>query len=220
MVNHKAQLWKKTDPGLQTVGFRSQAASVDPHQAWLHGSSEPCPSHQQQQDQECPKNAAVPRFFGDISVLVQKLSWAYPHVTALAHPRRGQGDTTHRTVRFVPFKTQNPREVKWNLIPRKLNSPSPSETFILIPPQPLPPAGHSAGAHVECGFASTRKEALPGDELPPAATTAAAHAPSNHLTESQHGRGWKGPLWVTQSNPPAEAGSPRAGCTGPCPGRS
>ena len=40
------------------------------------------------------------------------------------------------------------------------------------------------------------------------------------ITESQTGRGWKGPLWVTQSNPPTEAGSPRAGCTGPCPGRS
>jgi len=36
------------------------------------------------------------------------------------------------------------------------------------------------------------------------------------ITESQNGRGWKGPLWVTQSNPPAEAESPTAGCTGPC----
>jgi len=39
-------------------------------------------------------------------------------------------------------------------------------------------------------------------------------------TESQHGRGWQGPLWVIWSNPPAEAGSPRAGCTAPCPGGS
>jgi len=39
------------------------------------------------------------------------------------------------------------------------------------------------------------------------------------ITESQNVWGWKGPLWVTQSNPPAEAGSPRAGCTGPRPGR-
>jgi len=39
-------------------------------------------------------------------------------------------------------------------------------------------------------------------------------------TESQNGRGWKGPLWVTQSNPPAQAGSPRAGCTAPRPGRA
>ena len=38
--------------------------------------------------------------------------------------------------------------------------------------------------------------------------------------ESQNVRGWKGPLWVTQSNPPAEAGSPRAGCTAPRPGRA
>ena len=45
-------------------------------------------------------------------------------------------------------------------------------------------------------------------------------ATSHRITESQNGRGWKGPLWVTQSNPPAEAGSPRAGCTGPCPGWS
>jgi len=44
--------------------------------------------------------------------------------------------------------------------------------------------------------------------------------PSSTHTESQNSRGWKGPLWVTQSNPPAEAGSPRAGCTGPCPGGS
>jgi len=35
---------------------------------------------------------------------------------------------------------------------------------------------------------------------------------------SQNGRGWKGPLGITQSNPPAEAGSPRAGCIGPRPG--
>jgi len=36
----------------------------------------------------------------------------------------------------------------------------------------------------------------------------------NRITESQHGRGWKGPLWVIQSNPPAEAGSPTVGCRG------
>jgi len=40
----------------------------------------------------------------------------------------------------------------------------------------------------------------------------------HRITESQNSRGWQGPLWVTQSNPPAEAGSPTAGCTGPCPG--
>jgi len=38
------------------------------------------------------------------------------------------------------------------------------------------------------------------------------------ITESQNSRGWKGSLWVIQSNPPAKAGSPRAGCTGACPG--
>jgi len=37
---------------------------------------------------------------------------------------------------------------------------------------------------------------------------------------SQNVQGWKGPLWVIYSNPPAEAGSPTAGCTGPHPGRS
>ena len=40
------------------------------------------------------------------------------------------------------------------------------------------------------------------------------------FTESQNGRGWKGPLWVIWSNPPAKTGSPRAGCTGPCLGGS
>ena len=39
---------------------------------------------------------------------------------------------------------------------------------------------------------------------------------AGRITESQNGGGWKGPLWVTQSNPAAEAGSPTAGCTGPC----
>ena len=48
----------------------------------------------------------------------------------------------------------------------------------------------------------------------------ALQAHCHRITESQNGRGWKGPLWVTQSNPPAEAGSPTAGCTGPCPGGS
>ena len=40
------------------------------------------------------------------------------------------------------------------------------------------------------------------------------------ITELQNGGGWKGPLWVTKSNPPAKAGSPTAGCTGRCPGGS
>ena len=41
---------------------------------------------------------------------------------------------------------------------------------------------------------------------------------THRITESQNGQGWKGPLGVTQSNPPAEAGSPTVGCRGPCPG--
>jgi len=45
-------------------------------------------------------------------------------------------------------------------------------------------------------------------------------AESGKVTESQNGRGWKGPVWVTQSNPPAEAGSPTAGCTGQSPFQS
>ena len=45
-------------------------------------------------------------------------------------------------------------------------------------------------------------------------------SPNHRITESQSVRGWKGPLWVIWCNPPAEAGSPRAGCTGPCPGGS
>jgi len=40
------------------------------------------------------------------------------------------------------------------------------------------------------------------------------------ITESQNSRGWKGPLWVIWSSPSAGAGSPTAGCTGPCPGRA
>jgi len=28
------------------------------------------------------------------------------------------------------------------------------------------------------------------------------------ITESQHGRGWQGPLWVTQSNPLPKQGHP------------
>jgi len=43
---------------------------------------------------------------------------------------------------------------------------------------------------------------------------------THRITESQNGRGWKRPLWVMESNPPAETGSPTAGCTGHCPGRS
>ena len=38
------------------------------------------------------------------------------------------------------------------------------------------------------------------------------------VTEPQHGGGWEGPLWVTQPKPPAQAGSPRAGCTAARPG--
>jgi len=33
----------------------------------------------------------------------------------------------------------------------------------------------------------------------------------DYQQQSQNVWGWKGPLWVTQSNPPAEAGSPTAG---------
>jgi len=46
------------------------------------------------------------------------------------------------------------------------------------------------------------------------------HFYSWRITESQNVRGWKGPLWVIKSNSPAQAGSPTAGCTGPCPGGS
>ena len=46
------------------------------------------------------------------------------------------------------------------------------------------------------------------------------YSPSTGHIESQNVRGWKGPLWVPQSNPPAKAGSPRAGCTAPHPGES
>jgi len=42
----------------------------------------------------------------------------------------------------------------------------------------------------------------------------------HRITQSQNVRGWKGPLWVIWSNPPARAGSPTVGCTGPCPGGS
>ena len=43
----------------------------------------------------------------------------------------------------------------------------------------------------------------------------------NHrITETQNGRGWKGPLWVIKSKHPDEAGSPTAGCIGPRPGGS
>ena len=52
-----------------------------------------------------------------------------------------------------------------------------------------------------------------------AACNFAVSLPFHRITESQNSRGWKGPLWVIKSNPPAEAGSPTAGCTGPCPGR-
>lgn len=37
------------------------------------------------------------------------------------------------------------------------------------------------------------------------------------FTASQSGWGGKGPLEATWSNPPAQAGTPRAGCPGPCP---
>ena len=62
------------------------------------------------------------------------------------------------------------------------------------------PCFHAKGMHIYCGFRPVGY--------------------SHRITESQDGRGWKGPLWVTQSNPPAEAGSPIVGCRGPCPGRS
>ena len=37
------------------------------------------------------------------------------------------------------------------------------------------------------------------------------------VKESQNIRGQKGLLWIIWSSLPAEAGSPTAGCTGPCP---
>jgi len=51
-----------------------------------------------------------------------------------------------------------------------------------------------------------------GDVLPfwsQGRITAAGKAPPlRHSTESQNGRGWKGPLWVTQSNPLPKQGHP------------
>ena len=54
----------------------------------------------------------------------------------------------------------------------------------------------------------------------PLSTLVVRGVKNHRITESQNGRGWKGPLWITQSNPPAEVGSPTAGCIGPCPGGS
>jgi len=39
----------------------------------------------------------------------------------------------------------------------------------------------------------------------------ASESSESDITDSQNGRGWKRPLWVIQSNLPAEAGLPRAG---------
>lgn len=36
--------------------------------------------------------------------------------------------------------------------------------------------------------------------------------------EPQHDGGWQGPLKIIQTNPPARGASPRAACTGSCPG--
>ena len=47
---------------------------------------------------------------------------------------------------------------------------------------------------------------------------AATESQNHRITEPQNVPGWKGPLWVIQSNPPAKAGSPTAGSTGTCPG--
>ena len=43
------------------------------------------------------------------------------------------------------------------------------------------------------------------------------HRPRMPLTDSQNGRGGKGPLEVTWSKPPAQPGPPRAGCPALCP---
>jgi len=61
---------------------------------------------------------------------------------------------------------------------------------------------------------------VPYEIIMQANSKACVHESQNHrITESQNGRGWKGPLWIIWSNPTAEAGLPTAGCTGPCPGR-
>ena len=71
------------------------------------------------------------------------------------------------------------------------------------------------------GWASWRKQRWdPGTEWPFGKKKKLYSEQNHRTTESQNSRGWKGPLWVTQSNPPAQAGSPRAGCTGPWSGGS
>jgi len=64
------------------------------------------------------------------------------------------------------------------------------------------------------GSPGSRQEP-PGRSVP-GALRAVFQGSAEVVTESQNGQGWKGPLWVTQSNPPAEAGSPTVGCRGPC----
>jgi len=66
--------------------------------------------------------------------------------------------------------------------------------------------------------AAARGEGGPEDPLLKAHKS--LHRCKAQFTESEHGGGLKGPLGITQSNPPAEAGSPRAGCTAPRPGWS
>ena len=89
--------------------------------------------------------------------------------------------------------------------------PARKELLVLHHPRRAHPG--QGGGTVPPGTAPT---ARPHSSLGGAASLGRSH----RITESQNSRGCQGPLWVTQSNPPAEAGSPTAGCTGPCPGGS
>jgi len=75
-------------------------------------------------------------------------------------------------------------------------------------------SGYTAAAKL-AGVSEVRAACAAGAQTSPKCSVAL-----KTQLQSQNGRGWKGPLWVIQSNAHAEAGSPTAGCTGPCLGGS
>jgi len=95
---------------------------------------------------------------------------------------------------------------------RDTHDPSPRGSGEGHESKPAPSqGGHPPRAPPREGDPATVRKTLPKIRPEGAGTESSRRvpwAPRSVPWASQNGRGWKGPLWVIQSNPPAQAGSP------------
>jgi len=91
--------------------------------------------------------------------------------------------------------------MKAGKLPARLWPPAPKLVSVISHPSR---AGRKLG-HFPCRRGDSLQSSQPSAEF---AVFLRENLVGTRTTESQHGRGWKGPLWVTQPNPLPKQGHP------------